>query len=285
MRRYIKLVITPILLLCVLSSVNNSLLSFTFVIIHEIAHILTSKLFGSNFNNFRIGAYGSRVELIDLDFLRDKERLLIYISGPAINLIIVIIGYIISLGNENLIIKIIIEVNLAITLFNLLPAYPLDGARVLEILLSKKMIYKKANKIISIMSYLIGGFFIFTSIVIIFITKKYNASLTIAGIIIIFITIKENKTKMYIVMGNIFKKKKILAKNKYLENRTISVYIKQGLVNLMALVDKNRFNIFYVLDDDMKFLFIIYEDELIEALKLYGNITVEEYYKKRKEGY
>lgn len=285
MRRYIKLVITPILLLCVLSSVNNSLLSFTFVIIHEIAHILTSKLFGSNFNNFRIGAYGSRVELIDLDFLRDKERLLIYISGPAINLMIVIIGYIISLGNENLIIKIIIEVNLAITLFNLLPAYPLDGARVLEILLSKKMIYKKANKIISIMSYLIGGFFIFTSIVIIFITKKYNASLTIAGIIIIFITIKENKTKMYIVMGNIFKKKKILAKNKYLENRTISVYIKQGLVNLMALVDKNRFNIFYVLDDDMKFLFIIYEDELIEALKLYGNITVEEYYKKRKEGY
>lgn len=285
MRRYIKLVITPILLLCVLSSVNNSLLSFTFVIIHEIAHILTSKLFGSNFNNFRIGAYGSRVELIDLDFLRDKERLLIYISGPAINLMIVIIGYIISLGNENLIIKIIIEVNLAITLFNLLPAYPLDGARVLEILLSKKMIYKKANKIISIMSYLIGGFFIFTSIVIIFITKKYNASLTIAGIIIIFITIKENKTKMYIIMGNIFKKKKILAKNKYLENRTISVYIKQGLVNLMALVDKNRFNIFYVLDDDMKFLFIIYEDELIEALKLYGNITVEEYYKKRKEGY
>ena len=285
MRRYIKLVITPILLLCVLSSVNNSLLSFTFVIIHEIAHILTSKLFGSNFNNFRIGAYGSRVELIDLDFLRDKERLLIYISGPAINLIIVIIGYIISLGNENLIIKIIIEVNLAITLFNLLPAYPLDGARVLEILLSKKMIYKKANKIISIMSYLIGDFFIFTSIVIIFITKKYNASLTIAGIIIIFITIKENKTKMYIIMGNIFKKKKILAKNKYLENRTISVYIKQGLVNLMALVDKNRFNIFYVLDDDMKFLFIIYEDELIEALKLYGNITVEEYYKKRKEGY
>lgn len=285
MRRYIKLVITPILLLCVLSSVNNSLLSFTFVIIHEIAHILTSKLFGSNFNNFRIGAYGSRVELIDLDFLRDKERLLIYISGPAINLMIVIIGYIISLGNENLIIKIIIEVNLAITLFNLLPAYPLDGARVLEILLSKKMIYKKANKIISIMSYLIGDFFIFTSIVIIFITKKYNASLTIAGIIIIFITIKENKTKMYIVMGNIFKKKKILAKNKYLENRTISVYIKQGLVNLMALVDKNRFNIFYVLDDDMKFLFIIYEDELIEALKLYGNITVEEYYKKRKEGY
>ena len=285
MRRYIKLVITPILLLCVLSSVNNSLLSFTFVIIHEIAHILTSKLFGSNFNNFRIGAYGSRVELIDLDFLRDKERLLIYISGPAINLMIVIIGYIISLGNENLIIKIIIEVNLAITLFNLLPAYPLDGARVLEILLSKKMIYKKANKIISIMSYLIGGFFIFTSIVIIFIAKKYNASLTIAGIIIIFITIKENKTKMYIIMGNIFKKKKILAKNKYLENRTISVYIKQGLVNLMALVDKNRFNIFYVLDDDMKFLFIIYEDELIEALKLYGNITVEEYYKKRKEGY
>ena len=51
--------------------------------------------------------------------------------------------------------------------------------------------------------------------------------------------------------------------------------------HLMSIIDKNRFNTFYVLNDDLKLLFIMHEDELIEALKVYGNISLEEYSKKR----
>ncbi len=79
-------------------------------------------------------------------------------------------------------------------------------------------------------------------------------------------------------MGNIFIKRNKLLRNNYIENKSISVYYKMGLVNVMAIIDKNRFNSFYVLDDDLRLLFIMYEDELIEALKLYGNITLEEYF-------
>ena len=63
-----------------------------------------------------------------------------------------------------------------------------------------------------------------------------------------------------------------------MENKSISVYYKQGLANIMSIIDKNRFNIFYVLDDDLNVLFIMNEDELIKALKRYGNITLEEYF-------
>ena len=83
---------------------------------------------------------------------------------------------------------------------------------------------------------------------------------------------------MYILMGNIFMKRNKLLRNKYMENKSISVYYKQGLANIMSIIDKNRFNIFYVLDDDLNVLFIMNEDELIKALKGYGNITLEEYF-------
>ena len=79
-------------------------------------------------------------------------------------------------------------------------------------------------------------------------------------------------------MRNIFVKRNKLLRNKYIENKSISVYYKLGLINVMAIIDKNRFNSFYILDDDLKLLFIMHEDELIEALKLYGNITLEEYF-------
>ena len=84
-------------------------------------------------------------------------------------------------------------------------------------------------------------------------------------------------------MGNIFVNRNKLLRNKYIENKSISVYYKLGLANVMAIIDKNRFNSFYVLDDDLRLLFIMHEDELIEALKLYGNITLEEYFDMRNE--
>ena len=78
-------------------------------------------------------------------------------------------------------------------------------------------------------------------------------------------------------------KRNKLLRNDYIENKSISVYYKLGLANVMSIIDKNRFNTFYVLNDDLKVLFIMHEDELIEALKLYGNITLEEYFDRRDE--
>ena len=92
------------------------------------------------------------------------------------------------------------------------------------------------------------------------------------------ITKGEKKSAMYILMRNIFVKRNKLLRNKYIENKSISVYYKLGLVNVMSIIDKNRFNSFYVLDDDLRLLFVMHEDELIEVLKLYGNITLEEYF-------
>ena len=82
-------------------------------------------------------------------------------------------------------------------------------------------------------------------------------------------------------MGNIFKKRNNLVKNKFIENRSISVYYNQGLVSLMTFMDKNKFNIFYILDDDLKVLAILNEDEVIQSLKDYGNISLLEYINKK----
>ena len=184
---------------------------------------------------------------------------------------------------NNSIIDKIININLSLLFFNILPAYPLDGSRILEIIVSEKILYKKVTDVISKISYMIAiGLIIITLIVFIY-NKSLNVSLIVAAIIICLITKSEKKSAMYILMGNIFVKRNKLLRNKYIENKSISVYYKLGLANVMTIIDKNRFNSFYVLDDDLKLLFIMHEDELIEALKLYGNITLEEYFYKRNK--
>lgn len=199
------------------------------------------------------------------------------------NLAIVCIFFLVGLIINNSIIDKIININLSLLFFNILPAYHLDGSRILEIIVSEKILYKKVTDVISKISYMIAiGLIIITLIVFIY-NKSLNVSLIVAAIIICLITKSEKKSAMYILMGNIFVKRNKLLRNKYIENKSISVYYKLGLANVMTIIDKNRFNSFYVLDDDLKLLFIMHEDELIEALKLYGNITLEEYFYKRNK--
>ena len=84
-------------------------------------------------------------------------------------------------------------------------------------------------------------------------------------------------------MGNIFRKRRKLVKYSYLENKTVSVYYKLNLVRVLNLIDKNKFNSFYILDDELKVLKILNEDELLEALGEYGNITLEELIVKKEQ--
>ena len=81
---------------------------------------------------------------------------------------------------------------------------------------------------------------------------------------------------MYITISNIFRKRRKIIKDNYIENKSISIYYKVSLVEVLKLIDKDKFNCFYILDDEMKFLGIIYEASVINGLNKYGNITVEE---------
>ena len=279
MDRWKKSVLAEIILFFILLSLNKSIiLAFISIFLHEISHIVIAKKNGCKFNNFKIHIYGTSAEFINIDELSKREKIQIYLAGPCMNLAVACIFFFVCLIINNSIVDKMININLSLLFFNILPAYPLDGSRVLEIILSEKILYKEVTDIISKISYMIALGLITISLVIFIYNKGINISLIIAAIIIYLITRSEKKSAMYILMGNIFVKRNKLLRNKYIENKSISVYYKLGLANVMAIIDKNRFNSFYVLDDDLKLLFIMHEDELIEALKLYGNITLEEYF-------
>ena len=287
MDRWKRSVLAEFIVFFILLSFNNSIiLAFISILAHEGMHILVAKRKGCKFNDIQIHIYGTSAQFANIDELNKKEKLQIYLSGPFANFIIICIFWCIGFASNNILIDKMININISLLFFNLLPAYPLDGARVLEILLSQKILYRRANDIISKISYTIGVILLVIFIIVFAYSGVINVSILIASIAICLITRSKEKSAMYILMGNIFVKRNKLLRNKYIENKSISVYYKQGLANVMSMVDKNRFNIFYVLDDDLKVVFIMNEDELIEALKLYGNITLEEYFGLRnKDGY
>lgn len=281
MKRETKKILAEIILIVLVCSYNKMFIfALIWVFLHEITHILVALKFGCKFYNIEFHIFGMKAELIDIDSLKENQKIIVYLSGALLNIVLAIFFYIINIKYDSSFIETSMNLNIGLAVFNLLPAYPLDGSRILEVILSKKMLFKKAQKIISIVSFSIAALFIIISAIIYIFLHSLNLSMIIGAIIIIYITRMEEHTTMYITMSNVVKKRNKLLKNKYIENKSISVYYKQGLVNVLALVDRNKFNIFYILDDDMKLIYILNEDELIDALKVYGNMTLEEYIKR-----
>ena len=273
-RKRKKLILEFIFLLVICTLNKKMLVGFIWVILHEAVHILVANNFGLRLSSFKIHITGAGTEIDDIDDLSENRKLILYVSGPLFNFVSAMV--LIFLKSEyGLNVESSIWINLGLLFFNMLPAYPLDGVRIYEILLSKKILYKKAKKLLVRASFMVAAFIMIGFLLTIYI-HKVNISLLLASVLLTYTTFLENEKTIYIIMGSIVRKSRRLISDGYIENKSISVYYKRDLIKVLSLVDRNKFNSFFVLDDDMRLLGIIYEDELIKTLKESGNMTLEE---------
>lgn len=282
MIKFNKFFIPYIFLLIVIGFRGELLISFILVILHEIVHYLTAVAFGFSGFDIKILPIGAVLRLKDLDEATPFEDLVISLSGPLFNLVLAAVLFYISTIYPSDTISFLIKSNLSLGIFNLIPAFPLDGGRVLRDCLSMKIIYRRANEITVKVS-MVLGYCILSAFLISIALKRPEYNFAIIGIFIIISSYKEWERIVYIIMSDIIRKKNRFINTKYMENKNISVYYKGELINLLSIMDKNKYNIFTVLDEDMRVMDVIYEEEIVQGLKTYGNITIEEFIRYRDE--
>ncbi len=244
--------------------------------IHETIHLITAKILG--FSGFTIDIFpiGTSLKVKDLDEASPREDLIISLSGPMGNFFIAIVCYIINLYSESGFLKEFALYNIVVGIVNLIPAFPLDGGRILRDILCSRIIFKKANLISLNISIILGYILLLLFLIVGGLKKVINLDLLFFSTFILLTSYREKRRIAYIIMGYIIKKKEKLINRGYIENKSVSVYYKLTLLQLIELVDKNKYNVFTVLDEKMEIVGILYEEEVLNGLKELGNITAEE---------
>lgn len=150
----------------ILFNVAFVLAVFVCVVLHELGHALTAKHFGINTKKITLFPIGGMTSLDKIP-KSPKQEFLVVIAGPLVNVIIAILFYLIlpiqelinmnfteslesfsNLSAQNFLLYLFI-VNVGLVIFNIIPAFPMDGGRILRALLAMNLDRVKATQIAS----------------------------------------------------------------------------------------------------------------------------------------
>ncbi len=121
---------------------KNVCLLFFIVFLHELGHLFWIKIFNYPVISIIFYPFGGLTKVnIPINASINKE-LLIALGGIIMQLIIEVILIIFFHSSPNL--KLYLFYNETLLFFNLLPLYPLDGSKILELILEKFLPYEKA---------------------------------------------------------------------------------------------------------------------------------------------
>ena len=248
-----RIILHPLFVLSIAAGFAVGLGFFVFaavaaVLIHEASHAAAARLFGVRAKELRLLPFGAQVD-IDCAFLRVRERILILLAGSFGNIIAVLVAgsFLWLFPNLFMVFEIFIVANAVPAFLNLLPVYPLDGGKVLHLLLGQK--WTKALQFFS--NGIFGVLFLFGCFM------SFNLPLLIlSGMMLVMINI-EIKQSSFVSK---FAKSVLCKTNKVTE---VAVRSEMTLFQVYKNISEKHYTRFIIIDRENK---EFYENQLEEWL-------------------
>jgi Zn-dependent protease len=137
-------------------------LTFASVLLHELGHALVARRLGVHTTGIELGFFGGAAKMVDIP-RNARDEIAIAAAGPIVSLALAGLGFGLGAATHISLLAWIGWTNLVLALFNLIPALPMDGGRILRAALTTKLSFTRATDIsvtvsrVAAVAFAIGG--------------------------------------------------------------------------------------------------------------------------------
>ncbi|MFD2116471.1 M50 family metallopeptidase [Paenibacillus yanchengensis] len=249
---------------------------FVLVLIHELGHVVAARYFGWTVKEVKLLPFGGVAEVEEAHGTTAREEMIIAAAGPLQNVWMGLIAY--GLGEFSLVDEAwahyLLQANLLIGLFNMLPIYPLDGGKIVQALFSYMVNYYSV--MIWTMRTSLAG-----SVVIIIIsllpllqpTKSIQLNLLIIGCFLFASNWSYHRNMPYLFFRFLMQRERLLHRQAEFGQaaRPLLVHHEQSVMSVVKLFRRHQFHFIYLMDRRKKTMKMIPEQLLLEHCLSGGN--------------
>lgn len=158
------------------------------ILIHECAHAVTAFICGLPIRSIELTPIGAILKTGDTQKVACRKRFFILAAGPAGSWLICLLSLLLLKLNlfPNSCCRILLTTNFSLLMMNLLPAFPLDGGRMLALILELFLTQRRVHQIMRIIGTTAGFFLILLNIYCSMKLGGWNLSLALAGCCLIY---------------------------------------------------------------------------------------------------
>lgn len=246
----------------------QAMVIFTIVFLHEMGHVVVAYGYGMKVTEVELLPFGG-VARIESDIELDPAiETYVALAGPLTNGFLALMGYLfgkLGMGNQQWLLF-FINCNLMVGLFNLLPAFPLDGGRVFRACASCRLGLKKATDKAVRLSIWLSIVLAIAGIWSLFTTHGSNFNFLVIAIFLIYSAAKEKGSAMYLFMKFLAKKKEELFREGVLLSRQVVALETSSLKDIVKYFVPKKYHLVVVVSKDQSIKGILTEGQVIERM-------------------
>mgnify|MGYP002682716591 CR=1 FL=1 len=242
------------------------------LVLHEISHGIIAASMGYRVDNVEFLPFGGVARLNGRP-ISPKAEFCIAAAGPLCSLVVagavsLAIMFLPILGDR---LDYFLNFNIALALFNLLPLLPLDGGRMFRAFLLCFMKPYFATAVASWLGIIFGAGITLFSLYLLLFLSILNPFLLLMGVFLLAAAIRELRAAPQAKLSSMLRRKDAFVHGEALQIRNAAVRANMPCGLALSQLSAAKYNLLFVLDEQMKVIGQLDEVELLEGIARNGH--------------
>lgn len=241
------------------------------ILLHEFSHAFVARSLGYNLTSISLIPFGVSLDMSSFN-MSPKDEIKIALAGPLLNAFLCLVLFMLwwIFPNTYNYTLLFFYANFVTCVFNLLPAFPLDGGRIFRGLFSLKMYKKTAIKLCKIINIFVISCLLFLFVYSLFFTPNFTYLFVAFCVATGLFETDKNNGYTYVKFISQKKNKKVLKiKNLYVSS-------SEQLYKIYKYINNFSYINLYIFDKNNRLLIVLSETEYVSLCENFPATTTFE---------